>query len=101
LIDRGSWKWIPIPAYLVEHPSAGAIVIDTGFHPSVQSDAAGNMGWFTRFGSFRIEHDQGILGEAFVLCSIWNDKHIGLMNRPCAERDVPRRFRSRQSHLAI
>ena len=25
--------------------------------------------------NFWIEHDQGILGEALVLCSIWNDKH--------------------------
>jgi hypothetical protein len=47
--------------------------------------------------NFWIEHDQGILGKAVVLCSIWNDKQIGIMNGPWAERDIPRRFRSRHS----
>jgi glyoxylase-like metal-dependent hydrolase (beta-lactamase superfamily II) len=41
---RGGWQWLPVPAFLVEHPGAGAVVIDTGLHPSCTSDVAGNMG---------------------------------------------------------
>jgi N-acyl homoserine lactone hydrolase len=35
---------IPIPAFLVEHPSAGRILVDTGFHPSVAVDPKQNLG---------------------------------------------------------
>jgi glyoxylase-like metal-dependent hydrolase (beta-lactamase superfamily II) len=35
---------IPVVAYLVEHPTAGPILIDTGFHPSVAVDPKQNMG---------------------------------------------------------
>lgn len=35
---------VPIPTFLVRHPSAGAIVIDTGLHPSVATDPKGNFG---------------------------------------------------------
>jgi len=35
---------IPIPAFLVEHPSAGRLMIDTGFHPSVAVDPKENLG---------------------------------------------------------
>src|SRR5690349_18788083 len=33
---RSSWTPIPVPVFLVEHPSAGPLLIDTGFHRSVQ-----------------------------------------------------------------
>jgi N-acyl homoserine lactone hydrolase len=35
---------LPIPAFLVEHPGAGPIIIDTGFHPSVAHDPKQNLG---------------------------------------------------------
>jgi N-acyl homoserine lactone hydrolase len=35
---------IPIPAFLIRHPSAGAIVVDTGLHPSLASDPRENFG---------------------------------------------------------
>jgi glyoxylase-like metal-dependent hydrolase (beta-lactamase superfamily II) len=35
---------IPIPAFLIEHPSAGRILVDTGFHPSVAVDPKQNLG---------------------------------------------------------
>ena len=35
---------VPIPAFLVRHPSAGAILVDTGLHPSIATDAAENFG---------------------------------------------------------
>jgi len=42
--DRDEFLRIPVPAFLVEHPSAGAILIDTGLHPSVAIDPKQNFG---------------------------------------------------------
>jgi glyoxylase-like metal-dependent hydrolase (beta-lactamase superfamily II) len=40
----------PIPAFLIRHPKAGAILVDTGLHPSIASDPSENLGrlgtWF-------------------------------------------------------
>jgi glyoxylase-like metal-dependent hydrolase (beta-lactamase superfamily II) len=35
---------VPVPAFLIRHPSAGAILVDTGLHPSVASDGRENFG---------------------------------------------------------
>ena len=35
---------VPVPAYLVRHPTAGPMLIDTGLHPSVARDPSVNMG---------------------------------------------------------
>ncbi|HVC07727.1 MAG TPA: N-acyl homoserine lactonase family protein [Solirubrobacterales bacterium] len=35
---------IPIPAFLIRHPSAGAILLDTGLHPSIATDGRENFG---------------------------------------------------------
>ena len=35
---------VPVPAYLVRHPTAGPMLIDTGLHPSVASDPTHNLG---------------------------------------------------------
>jgi glyoxylase-like metal-dependent hydrolase (beta-lactamase superfamily II) len=37
------WK-VPVPAFLVQHPSAGPFLVDTGLHPSVSSKPQENMG---------------------------------------------------------
>jgi N-acyl homoserine lactone hydrolase len=37
-------RTIPIPAFLIRHPSAGAILVDTGLHPSIASDGRANFG---------------------------------------------------------
>jgi N-acyl homoserine lactone hydrolase len=43
---------VPVPAFLVRHPSAGAILVDTGLHPSIATDPRENFGSLgTRFGS--------------------------------------------------
>ncbi len=42
---------IPCPAFLIRHPSAGAILVDTGLHPSIATDGEENFGRLaTRFG---------------------------------------------------
>lgn len=35
---------VPCPAFLIRHPSAGAILVDTGLHPSVATDGRQNFG---------------------------------------------------------
>jgi glyoxylase-like metal-dependent hydrolase (beta-lactamase superfamily II) len=35
---------IPVVAFLVRHPSAGDVLVDTGFHPSVAVDSKGALG---------------------------------------------------------
>jgi N-acyl homoserine lactone hydrolase len=42
---------VPCPAFLVRHPSAGAILVDTGLHPSIATDPKENFGSLgARFG---------------------------------------------------
>jgi glyoxylase-like metal-dependent hydrolase (beta-lactamase superfamily II) len=42
--SKDEWADVPVPSYLVRHPSAGAILVDTGLHPSVATDPRHNMG---------------------------------------------------------
>jgi N-acyl homoserine lactone hydrolase len=42
---------VPVPAFLIRHPSAGAILVDTGMHPSIATDGRENFGGLaTRIG---------------------------------------------------
>jgi glyoxylase-like metal-dependent hydrolase (beta-lactamase superfamily II) len=41
---RSRWQWAPVPAFLVEHPTVGPLLIDTGFHASVQDKAHTSLG---------------------------------------------------------
>jgi N-acyl homoserine lactone hydrolase len=41
---RSKWIWVPAPAFIVHHPSAGPFVVDTGLHPSVAAKPAENIG---------------------------------------------------------
>jgi N-acyl homoserine lactone hydrolase len=42
---------VPVPSFLIRHPSAGAILVDTGLHPSVATDPGENFGSLgARFG---------------------------------------------------
>ena len=41
--DAG-WVRVPCPAYLITHPSAGHLLVDTGLHPSIAASAAENFG---------------------------------------------------------
>src|SRR6476646_2780566 len=35
---------VPCPAFLIRHPSAGAILVDTGLHPSIATDGRETFG---------------------------------------------------------
>jgi glyoxylase-like metal-dependent hydrolase (beta-lactamase superfamily II) len=44
LSSRKNWIWAPIPAFLIEHPTAGLVLVDTAMHPSVEVDPKANLG---------------------------------------------------------
>ena len=41
---RGKWLTMPIPAFLVEHPDQGPVLIDTAFDPIVKTDRKQSFG---------------------------------------------------------
>lgn len=41
---RSRYLTLPVPAFLVHHPSAGPFLVDTGLHPSVVAKPAENLG---------------------------------------------------------
>ena len=46
-VPREEWREMPVIAFLVEHPAAGPVLVDTGFHPAAAVDskqALGSMG---------------------------------------------------------
>jgi N-acyl homoserine lactone hydrolase len=43
-VPRDRWLDVPVPAFLVEHPGAGPVLIDTGLHPSVAVNPRQNLG---------------------------------------------------------
>lgn len=51
---------IPVPAFLIRHPSAGAILVDTGLHPSVATDPKENFGSLARFGDLTLEPGEDV-----------------------------------------
>ncbi len=55
-VPKSSYFDLPVPAYLVRHPGAGAILIDTGLHPSIARNPRDNMG---RIGSRLFELEDG------------------------------------------
>jgi glyoxylase-like metal-dependent hydrolase (beta-lactamase superfamily II) len=44
---RSKWLWLPVPAFLVTHPTAGPFLVDTGLHPSVAAKPSANLGRMT------------------------------------------------------
>jgi glyoxylase-like metal-dependent hydrolase (beta-lactamase superfamily II) len=68
--SRSQWLWLPIPAFLVEHPGAGPFLIDTGMHVSVSDHPRHTLGRVGALGyKLRMEpewalpaqlHDRGV-----------------------------------------
>jgi N-acyl homoserine lactone hydrolase len=64
-VRRSDWLEVPVPAFLVEHPGVGPILIDTGFHPSVAAAPRANLGWLSQF-TFRgieMKPDQAVSAQ--------------------------------------
>ena len=57
-VKSDDWVPFPIPAFLVEHPGAGAMLIDTGFHSSVAVNPRENLGRLSRFSFKGLEMTQ-------------------------------------------
>ncbi len=52
---------VPVPAFLIRHPSAGAILVDTGLHPSIASGGKENFGGLAnRFGRPSLEPGEDV-----------------------------------------
>ena len=49
---RSKWSRVPVPAFLIRHPAAGPILVDTALHPSVAARPSANLGrlaaWIAR-----------------------------------------------------
>jgi N-acyl homoserine lactone hydrolase len=48
-VPKDQWVTAPIQCFLVEHPGAGSILIDTGFHASVAVKPRSNLGLLASF----------------------------------------------------
>jgi N-acyl homoserine lactone hydrolase len=54
-------RTIPVPAFLIRHPSAGAILVDTGLHPSIATDGKENFGTLgNRFGKPQLQAGEDV-----------------------------------------
>ena len=64
-VPKDSYVEVPIVAFLVEHPTAGAILIDTGLHPSVAVDPKQNLGRAAArvFSGLRMEQDDAVSAQ--------------------------------------
>ena len=52
---------VPVPAFLIHHPSAGPILVDTGLHPSIASGGSENFGGLAnRFGRPSLEAGEDV-----------------------------------------
>jgi N-acyl homoserine lactone hydrolase len=61
---KSQYVTIPAPVYLIRHPSAGPILVDTGLHGSVASKPAENLGrLLARFSRASIEPGQDLLAQ--------------------------------------
>jgi N-acyl homoserine lactone hydrolase len=64
-VPRGDYLEIPIVSFLVEHPSAGPVLIDTGLHPSCAIDLKQNFGraGALAFPGLRMDPKQAVVNQ--------------------------------------
>jgi N-acyl homoserine lactone hydrolase len=64
-VPREEWLEVPVVAFLVEHPGAGCILIDTGFHSSVAVEPHGAFGRFGGiiFKDLRMDPNQAVAAQ--------------------------------------
>ena len=55
---REDWAWCPVPVFLVEHPTAGQFMIDTGLHRCCAQPDSANLGRLTKFSKVRMNSGQ-------------------------------------------
>jgi glyoxylase-like metal-dependent hydrolase (beta-lactamase superfamily II) len=68
LTSRRRWSPVPIPAFLVDHPTAGPVLVDTGLHASVASSPADNLGALgARMYDIRMRAEQAVPAQLEAL----------------------------------
>jgi glyoxylase-like metal-dependent hydrolase (beta-lactamase superfamily II) len=56
--------WLPVPVFLVEHPSAGHLLIDTGLSPATALNPRAALGWRgSKLFHVRMEPEQAVHGR--------------------------------------
>jgi N-acyl homoserine lactone hydrolase len=67
LARRSTWVALPIPVFLIDHPTAGPILVDTGLHASVPGDATDSLGPMGRVLDIRMTPEQAIPAQLEAL----------------------------------
>lgn len=67
LSRRSTWVALPIPAFLIDHPSAGPILVDTGLHASVPGNPADSLGPTARLLDIRMVPEQAVPAQLEAL----------------------------------
>jgi N-acyl homoserine lactone hydrolase len=64
-VPQEDWMELPVQAFLVEHPGAGLVLVDTGFHAAVAVDPRQGMGRLGGlvFKDLRMDSDQAVPGQ--------------------------------------
>lgn len=64
-VAQDDWPELPVQAFLVEHPGAGLVLVDTGFHAAVAVDPRQGMGRLGGlvFKDLRMDSDQAVPGQ--------------------------------------
>jgi N-acyl homoserine lactone hydrolase len=66
--DRSEWLRFPIPAFLIEHPGVGLVLVDTGLHASVATDPKQNLGpLLGRLYTIEMEPEQAVAAQLRAL----------------------------------
>ena len=61
---KSRWWTIPVPSFLITHPSAGPFLVDTGLHPSVTSKPSANLGrLITSFSNPNLEAGKDVAAQ--------------------------------------
>jgi N-acyl homoserine lactone hydrolase len=64
-VSQDDWPELPVQAFLVEHPGAGLVLVDTGFHAAVAVDPRQGMGRLggLLFKDLRMDSAQAVPGQ--------------------------------------
>lgn len=79
-VPDSSWKWIPVPAFLIEHPGAGLLLVDTGLHPRAEVEPRETMGRVSdRLYEFRVRSEETIAARLRQLGFVVDDLKLIVM----------------------
>jgi N-acyl homoserine lactone hydrolase len=111
---RSQWIWIPVPAFLVEHPTAGAVLVDTGFHATAARDKRETLGRVAALAyTLRMDEEQAVPAQlrqrgvdpadvkTVVMTHLHADHASGISQFPDATFVVSRREWETASRLGI